>query len=281
MLRDARNSPLNDEEWPLLPWEPQSKRCGAVGIKLGVHPLWFKDGTYANCTLIQIKDCHVIKYFSKEDYNGKTAAAIIGGKNASPFYKNEKYHEFCRDAGVPVKSKCFRFLITENAALKPGTEITAMHFRPGQYVDCLAQSIGYGFQGVVQRWHFAGGHARKDKKWMRRPGSIGGSSIGWVMKGKKMAGQLGGTYERTRGLKVLRINTRYNVIYVKGRISGHVNQFVKITDSTLGKYLPQSKEQSEKLIGPFPRYIPEITEEELPEEIYDDNVLSLSAPPLV
>nr|XP_002125651.1 39S ribosomal protein L3, mitochondrial-like [Ciona intestinalis] len=281
MLQQARQSPLKDSDWPVLPWQPGSKRCGAVGIKLGVHPIWFKDGTYANCTLIQIQDCHVIKYFSKEEYNTKTAAVIIGGKNASPFYKNEKYHEFCREAGVPVKAKCFRFLISENAALKPGTEITAMHFKPGQFVDCTAQSIGYGFQGVIQRWHFAGGHARKDKKWMRRPGSIGGSQIGWVMKGKKMAGQLGGTNEITRGLKVLRINTRYNVLYVKGRIAGHINQFVKIADSSLYKYQPQSEEEKDKLIGPFPRYIPEFSDEELPEELYDDNVLSLNSLPIV
>lgn len=53
--------------------------------------------------------------------------------------KNETYDKFCLDAGVPVKAKCFRFVVTENAALKPGTPLTAMHFRPGQYVDCTAK----------------------------------------------------------------------------------------------------------------------------------------------
>ena len=271
-------TPLKDDEWPVAEWAPLSYRCGAVGIKLGVHPLWFKDGSYANCTLIQIADCHVIKYLPKNEYNGKKAAILVGSKNASPFYRNEKFHEFCHEAGVPVKAKCFRFTITENAALKPGTPLTAMHFRPGQYVDCTVKSIGYGFQGVVQRWHMAGGWALGNKGWMRRVGSIASHKRGYVQKGKKMPGQLGGTNETTRGLKILRINTRYNVIYVKGRIAGHINQFVQIKDSTLVQYQPQTEEEVKTKIGPFPQYIPEIGVEPLPEELYDDSVHPLNAP---
>ena len=266
------DTPLKEEEWPVQPWTPGSYRCGAIGIKLGVHPLWFKNGTYANCTLIQIADCHVIKYFSKDEFNGRKAAALVGAKSGSPFYRNEKYHEFCHEAGVPIKAKCFRFYLTENAAIKPGTPLTAMHFRPGQYVDCTAQSIGYGFQGVVQRWHMAGGMAISNKGWMRRVGSIGSHKRGYVQKGKKMPGQLGGINETQRGLKILRINTRYNVIYVKGRIAGHINQYVQIKDTSLVQYQPTTEEESKTRIGPFPQYFPELQTEPLPEELYDESV---------
>lgn len=276
--QEVTETPLNEEEWPTALWTPGSMRCGAVGIKVGVQPLWFKDGTYANCTLIQLADCHVIKYFSKDEYNGKVAAALVGAKNGSPFYRSEKYHEFCHEAGVPIKAKCFRFLLTENAALKPGTPINAMHFRPGQYVDCTALSIGYGFQGVIQRWHMAGGPGRGNKQWNRRVGSIGSHKRGYVQKGKKMPGQLGGTNVCTRGLKVLRINTRYNVIYVKGRFAGHINQFVQIRDTSLFQYQPQDDEEAKKMIGPFPQYIPEVEDGPLPEELYDDSVHPLNDP---
>nr|CAB3263971.1 39S ribosomal protein L3, mitochondrial-like [Phallusia mammillata] len=275
---EATNAPLNDELWPVHDWQKDSKRCGAVGIKLGVHPIWFKDGSYCNSTLIQILDCNVVKYFSKEEYNNKTAALLVGAKNASPFYRNEKYAQFCRDAGIPMKAKCFRFLVTENAALKPGTPINAMHFRVGQYVDCLAKSIGYGFQGVMQRWKMAGGHPHA-KLWHRRIGSLGAG--GKVIKGKKMPGQLGGTYENIRGLKVLRINTKYNVIYVKGRFAGHINQFVKICDTSVGRLQPNTEEEAKRLIGPFPRYIPIDSNEELPEEIYHDSVHRMNDPSII
>lgn len=34
----------------------------------------------------KVQDCHVIKYLPKEEYDGHTAALVVGGKNASPFY---------------------------------------------------------------------------------------------------------------------------------------------------------------------------------------------------
>jgi len=274
LMMQHQSSLLNDEELPLQQWSPESIRCGAVGIKLGVHPIWFKDGQYANCTLIQILECHAIKYFSKDEYNGRSAAMLVGAKNGSTFYRNEKYSKFCLDAGVPVKRKCFRFIISEDAKLKPGTEIKASHFRPGQFVDCTAKSIGYGMQGVMQRWKFKGGpsDSRGSHKFHRRPGAIGSGRSGHVDKGKKMPGQLGGTYETTKALKVLRINTRYNVLYVKGRIAGHVNQFVKIQDSHVRR--PKTEQDSLRLIGPFPRFTDD--ESSLPEEIYDESVLPLN-----
>lgn len=36
--------------------------------------------------VFQVQDCHVIKFLSKAEYDGHTAALIVGGKNASPFH---------------------------------------------------------------------------------------------------------------------------------------------------------------------------------------------------
>lgn len=33
-----------------------------------------------------MQDCHVIKYLSKEEHDGRSAALVVGGKNVSPFY---------------------------------------------------------------------------------------------------------------------------------------------------------------------------------------------------
>lgn len=37
-------------------------------------------------SFFKVQDCHVIKYLPKEEYDGHTAALVVGGKNASPFY---------------------------------------------------------------------------------------------------------------------------------------------------------------------------------------------------
>lgn len=274
-------SPLKDEQWMPLPWQPGSMRCGAVGIKLGVQYLWLKDGQRVSATLVQILDCHVIKYFSKEEYNGITGAVIVGAKNASPFYRNENYSKFCLDAGVPIKEKCFRFPVTENSRLKPGTPIYAPHFKVGQRVNLTAKSIGYGFAGVMQRFHMKGGPASHGAtKWHRRVGSIA-SSGGRPLKGRRLPGQLGGTYETAFARTVLRINTRYNVIYVKGRIPGHVNAFVRISDKLNRSIHINSDEDERKQIGPFPTYYPDASEENMPENIYHDNVFNFDDPSIV
>ncbi|EGW05653.1 Copine-4, partial [Cricetulus griseus] len=63
-----------------------SSRVGLIALKLGMMPLWTKDGQKHVATLLQVQDCHVLKYTPKEDYNGKTSALTVGGKTVSRFY---------------------------------------------------------------------------------------------------------------------------------------------------------------------------------------------------
>jgi ribosomal protein L3 len=37
-----------------------------------------------------------------------------------------------------------------------GTELTARHFIPGQFVDITATTRGKGFAGAMKRWGFSG-----------------------------------------------------------------------------------------------------------------------------
>ncbi|XP_074844389.1 large ribosomal subunit protein uL3m isoform X2 [Carettochelys insculpta] len=221
--------PLKDEPWPLHPWEPGSRRVGLIAIKLGMVPLWTKNGERHAVTLLQVKDCHVLKYTPKEEYNGLTATLIVGGKNSSPFHKPESALEIFREAGVPRKQKISTFKVSDNAIIKPGTPLYAAHFRPGQFVDVTAKTIGKGFQGVMKRWGFKGQPASHGQtKTHRRPGAISNSNAGKVFRGKKMPGKMGNIYRTAFGLKVWRISTKHNIIYVNGSVPGHKNCLVKV-----------------------------------------------------
>ncbi|XP_016419020.1 39S ribosomal protein L3, mitochondrial-like isoform X2 [Sinocyclocheilus rhinocerous] len=180
-------------------------------------------------SLSMVQDCHVVKHLSKEEYEGHTAALIVGGKNVSPFHRPEGYLEVFRNAGVPPKQKLTTFCVSDNAIIKPGTPLYAAHFRPGQYVDVTAKTIGKGFQGVMKRWGFKGQPASHGQtKTHRRPGSLGpGGDPAKVFKGKKMPGRMGNIYDTTHGLKVWRVNTKYNILYVNGSVPGHRNCLVK------------------------------------------------------
>lgn len=57
-----------------------------VFYKKAIEYLLFLLYFYCSCVILQVLDCHVIKHMSKEEFDGHTAALIVGGKNASPFY---------------------------------------------------------------------------------------------------------------------------------------------------------------------------------------------------
>ncbi|XP_036188518.1 39S ribosomal protein L3, mitochondrial isoform X3 [Myotis myotis] len=213
--------PLKDEPWPRHPWEPGSSRVGLVAVKLGMMPFWTKDGQKHVATLLQVQDCHVLRYTPKENNDGKMAALTVGGKTVSRFYKSTSRLEFYQELGLPPKQKIKIFRVTDNAVIKPGTPLYAAHFRPGQYVDVTAKTIGKGFQGVMKRWGFKGQPATHGQtKTHRRPGAI------------------------STGIK----------------------------DSKLPAY----KDFCKNL--PFPTYFPDGDDEELPENLYDENVCLPSAP---
>ncbi|XP_064411000.1 39S ribosomal protein L3, mitochondrial isoform X2 [Latimeria chalumnae] len=265
--------PLKDEPWPREAWKPGTRRVGVIAIKLGMMPIWTKTGEKHAVTLLQVQDCHVIKYTPKEDYDGKSATLMVGGKNVSPFRKTESSLEVFREAGIPPKQKMTMFRVSDNAVIKPGTPLYAAHFQPGQYVDVTAKTIGKGFQGVMKRWGFKGQPASHGQtKTHRRPGASGpGGDPGRVWPGKKMPGQMGNVYRTSLGLKVWRINTKHNIIYVNGSVPGHKNCLVKVRDTTL----PTRSGDCKNL--PCPTFFAD-GDGELPEDLYDDEMFQYTEP---
>ena len=82
--------------------------------------------------------------------------------------------------------------------------------------------IGKGTAGVMKRHGMKGGNASHGTtKTYRKMGATGGGQDpGRVWPGKKMAGRMGNKRVLTLSLQVHKIDTRWNVIYVKGCVSG-------------------------------------------------------------
>ncbi|XP_055564177.1 39S ribosomal protein L3, mitochondrial isoform X1 [Falco biarmicus] len=264
--------PLKDEPWALNEWKPGSVRVGVVAVKLGMMPIWTKSGKKHAVTLLKVQDCHVLRYISKEESGGKTAKLLVGGKNTSPFSVSEAAMEIFKEAGVPRKQKVTTFNVTDDAIIKPGTPLYAAHFRPGQFVDVTAKTIGKGFQGVMKRWGFKGQPASHGQtKTHRRPGAISTNKAAKVYRGKKMPGKMGNIYRTSFGLKVWRINTKHDIIYVNGSVPGHTNCLVKVKDSRLPTYKDCNTNP------PFPTFFAD-GDEKLPEDLYDEEVFQFTDP---
>ena len=106
--------------------------------------------------------------------------------------------------------------------LKVGDKVDAGIFTEGELIDVTGTSKGRGFAGVMKRHGFAGGpktHGQSDR-W-RHPGSIGsGTTPGRVMKGVRMAGQMGNERVTVKNLQIVKVDPSRNLVAVKGAVPG-------------------------------------------------------------
>ncbi|XP_022643831.1 39S ribosomal protein L3, mitochondrial-like [Varroa jacobsoni] len=264
-------SPLREEPWPLGQWTEGVRRTGIIARKIGVQPMWTNDGKRVLSTLLQVCDQNVLDFIKSEDFAHSRfgfksrgyGALIVGADSRLPFRYTQAYLDLFKKAGCMPKKKITRFLISDSAAIQPGTPLFAGHFRPGDWVNVYGKTIDKGFMGAVKRWGLKGNRATHGcTKSHNRAGSMG--SRGRVLKGRKMPGHEGNERKLCAGLKVWRINHQHNVIWVHGpAVPGPTNAFVYIYDSLFGKKAPTAENPP-----PFPTYYPD-PENPLPVEVYD------------
>merc|ERR1712131_63057 len=283
---------FKDADWPIYKYKLGSRRTGLIMKKIGVEALWLKDGTKQICTMFQVQNCHVIKYFPRHEHNGKHACVIVGTGLGNPYLKNENYLDYCLDAGVSPKAKLARFPITENARIEPGRQLHLQHFHVGQKVDIVQRSVDYGFQDVVTRFHKkevrrAPHHERMWKVRGRHVGGIAGRGntrqgnpnwfnelSGRPLKGRRQPGQLGGCDTPAWSRKVLRMNTKFQIMWIKGRTPGHVGDYARVYDTrTSANMIGFAREPPM-----FPTYMPEYHGNEWTDEIFDVSVHPFDEP---
>jgi large subunit ribosomal protein L3 len=106
-------------------------------------------------------------------------------------------------------------------------------FQPGQLVNIQGKTIGKGFSGLQKRHNFTRGPMTHGSKNHRAPGSIGmGTTPGRVLPGKKMAGQLGNKIVTIKKLKIIQINSKENILVVKGSVPGKPGNLLSILPSS-------------------------------------------------
>ena len=94
-------------------------------------------------------------------------------------------------------------------------------FAAGDMVKVTGTTKGRGFQGVVKRYGIGGGPNTHGNTKHRRPGSIGpGTDPSRVIKGKKMPGHYGDARHTQTHLRVEKIDTERNLIYIRGSVAG-------------------------------------------------------------
>jgi large subunit ribosomal protein L3 len=189
-----------------------------LGKKLGMSTIYDEKRGALNVTLVECGP-NVITQVRADEKDGYSAIQI-GIANEKRKTKNEKI----RKDFLMIKE--FRGEVKD---LKTGDKIDISQFEIGDKVKVSAIAKAKGFQGVVKRHGFKGSpKSHGHKHDLRAPGSIGATFPEHVIKGKRMAGRMGGKRVSTLNLKIVEIDKENNILFLKGAVPGVKGRIVEI-----------------------------------------------------
>lgn len=200
---------------------------GVIGTKLGMTQVYDEAGLCIPVTVIKVDPAIVVqvKTVETDGYNAIQVGVVPA----------KEKHLTKAQIGHFAKNKLdnFRhlqeFKVENPTDYKVGDEVSLSILENIEKVDITGKSIGKGFQGTVKRHNFSRGPMAHGSKNHRAPGSIGaGTTPGRVIKGKKMAGNMGNQKVTVSKLKIVKIDADKNLLLIKGAVPGSEGKLVTV-----------------------------------------------------
>ena len=204
---------------------------GIIGKKVGMTSVYGQDGQNIAVTVIEAGPC-VVTQVKNLETDGYRAVQLSYGERKEKHATKPMIGHFKKANTTPKNFVTeFRDFRTEyDGMVELGKEIKIEDiFKEGDWLDAVGISKGRGFQGVVKRHGFAGvgGQTHGQHNRLRAPGSLGNASFAArVVKGKKMAGRMGGDRVKVLNLQVVKIMADQNLILVSGPVPGAKNSTI-------------------------------------------------------
>jgi large subunit ribosomal protein L3 len=194
--------------------------------KLGMTQRFMDDGRVERVTVLEAGPCPVtaVRSFERDGYEAVQLA--FGACKEKSLTRAELGHLKKADASAHRHVVEFR---DEAGELLVGETVTVDTFEVGQRVKISGKSKGKGFQGTIKRHNFASGPKSHGSHNVRAPGSIGASATpSRVMKGIRGPGRMGGGRVTQRGLTVVEIMPKRNLLLVRGAVPGPTGSTVEV-----------------------------------------------------
>jgi large subunit ribosomal protein L3 len=186
--------------------------------KLGMTQRFGEDGRIERVTVLEAGPCPVtgIRTVERDGYEAvQLAFAPCKEKSIT---RAELGHLKKADAGPHRHLVEFR---DQAGELLMGQTVTVAAFAPGDQIKISGRSKGKGFQGTIKRHNFSAGPKSHGSHNVRAPGSIGASATpSRVFKGIRGPGRMGGGRVTQRGLTVVEVIPKDNLLLVRGAVPG-------------------------------------------------------------
>ena len=189
---------------------------GIVGRKLGMTQVFDPEtGVVTPVTVIQAGPCPVVEVKTAEAHGYE--AVQLAYEPVADFRLTKPEVGHLKKNGVEPHRHLVEFRGASEAVV--GEPVTVEVFEPGDTIKVTGISIGKGFAGTIKRHNFSRGPVTHGSHNIRKRGSVGSSATpSRVMKGMKMAGQMGAKRATQVGLVVHSVDPEQNLLLVKGAI---------------------------------------------------------------
>ena len=193
-----------------------------LGKKMNMTQSFDETGKVVPVTVVKAGP---IKVLSIRKYGKKIAAQVGFGTKAK---LSKPMQGALKDVGNVAHLKEFA---VADESIAQGATLNVSQFQVGDFVDVQGVMKGRGFTGAVKRYGFKGAPASHGHDHPRAVGSIGQRFPQHTLKGRRMAGRMGGRSVTVKNLQVIEIDEARNLLAVKGAIPGAPGSLVRITES--------------------------------------------------
>nr|BBC77688.1 ribosomal protein L3 [Nitzschia sp. NIES-3576] len=199
---------------------------GLLGNKIGMTQIFDGNGRVIPVSLLKVGPCIVTEI---NLYNNSVQIgykSVLEKKIAKPVLGKLKKMNI-----EPLKH-LKEFQVKNPSIFKIGQILNLNIFKSEKYLTIKGKTIGKGFTGLQKRHNFVRGPKSHGSKNYKKPGSIGmGTTPGRVFPHKKMSGQSGNKMITIKNLEIIELNTKENILIVKGSVPGKNNNLLTIIPS--------------------------------------------------
>jgi large subunit ribosomal protein L3 len=191
---------------------------GIIGKKLGMTQLFSEDGSVTPVTVIKAGPCIVVqkKTVNTDGYDAVQLGLV---EDKAPRRVNKPTEGHFKRAGVPPTRVLREVRIqASDEATSVGDKVLVDIFNENDVVEVIGKSKGKGFAGFIKRHGFAGGASAYPSR---------------VIKGTKMAGQMGNARLTVKNLRVAAVDAENNLLMIRGAVPGPNGSYVLIKKAQL------------------------------------------------